>query len=1217
MRSKLLIGNALIKKLYLVITLFLLLGLSQNVLAQNTSNKGKDFWVAYSGHVDDLASRLTLFLSADKVTNYQIYIGNTLIQSSTTAPNTSIAANTCLPITIDPNATGQPLVYIGSSDDVVNEVDKAIHVITDEPISLYSVISNNRRTGGTMVLPSNTLGKEYYTYSYKNEGTAFSGYAEFTIIATEDDTKIDITPTANERYGKRQSGVPYQITLKKGQIYQYQSLNNEDLTGSHIKSVEGCKPIAVFSGNTWAAFCQQGGPRGSSGDNLYQQLFPLSAWGKKFVTAPFYNTINGNTDVLKVIIGEDKTTLTVNGSIIVINGSSLLPKGYVYSFSSTTANVISADKPISVAQYQTSQNCNINNSGNNKPYLGDPEITVLNPVEQTLNNITVFSDLKAVVGNLTNIDKYFLNVIIKTVDASSFRLDGNPVTGFTAIDAEYSYIIINVTGTQPQHRLTAASGFSAIAYGYGDIESYAYLAGANIQDFTFQTENASTNQPINVGCIDESMKLKVNLPYLATNLKWEIDGHPLVDGPPDPALIKGPFKGPNGEDYYSYEYPSIIKYATPGDYTFLVTATKPSADACGATETLSIDFTVDPLPEALFTVATEECANQEVTFTDASNPNVDGKVITKWFWDFGDPASGALNTSTEQNPKHAFTNQGTYTIKLSVGAENGCMSDVVPHDITIYPVPETKFSVPSTCINTPFTFTDASTISTAVFTDAKITNWHWDFGDGASDDRPDASSPNHPYTTAGTYKITLTTTSNKGCTSTVYHDIIVTGLPIADFTTPDFCLADGFANFINKSKDQNGTEVGLTYLWDFGDPTSGVANNSSILKDGKHAYAATGNYTVKLTITNINGCTDEKSYPFTVNGAVTKADFTVKNEANLCSGKDVIINSTSATAFGNVTKVEIYPDFVNNPTNFIIVPYPKLPISDDIALTYAPFGGNTNKTYTVKLVAYSGESCTLFTTHNITIKPAPQLTFAAILPVCENIGNIIINQAAESSGIIGTGAYSGAGIKPDGTFDPKLAGPGVHHLTYTFIPQNGCTVSIGQDIEVYPIPTTDAGADFYILLGGEKKMDAKATGTGLKYKWTPTIGLSAYDILNPIAKPEVDTEYTLTVTSDQGCTTVDQVYVYVLQNVNAPNSFTPNGDGVNDVWNVKYLDTYPNSSVEVFDRNGQRVYFSSKGYSVPFDGNYKNQALPVGTYYYIINPNSGRKSITGNLTIIR
>nr|WP_262897893.1 gliding motility-associated C-terminal domain-containing protein [Pedobacter sp. ISL-68] len=92
--------------------------------------------------------------------------------------------------------------------------------------------------------------------------------------------------------------------------------------------------------------------------------------------------------------------------------------------------------------------------------------------------------------------------------------------------------------------------------------------------------------------------------------------------------------------------------------------------------------------------------------------------------------------------------------------------------------------------------------------------------------------------------------------------------------------------------------------------------------------------------------------------------------------------------------------------------------------------------------------------------------------------------------------------------------------------------------------------------------------------------------------------------------------IKVLQVLNPPNIFTPNGDNVNDTWIIKYLESYPNATVEIFNRNGNRVFFST-GYKIPFDGNYQNEPLPVGVYYYIINPRNGRQTITGPLTIIR
>jgi gliding motility-associated-like protein len=83
-----------------------------------------------------------------------------------------------------------------------------------------------------------------------------------------------------------------------------------------------------------------------------------------------------------------------------------------------------------------------------------------------------------------------------------------------------------------------------------------------------------------------------------------------------------------------------------------------------------------------------------------------------------------------------------------------------------------------------------------------------------------------------------------------------------------------------------------------------------------------------------------------------------------------------------------------------------------------------------------------------------------------------------------------------------------------------------------------------------------------------------------------------------------------------PNAFSPNADGINDYWRIMYLESYPGAVVEVFNRYGQSV-FSSTGYSVDWDGTYQSKALPIGTYYYIINPKNGRKIISGSVTIIR
>ena len=313
---------------------------SRSVFAQSTSNKGTDFWVAYAGHIDGLVSRMTLFLSSDVNTTYQVKSGGVTIASG------SITANIVTPVFIDPN---QYDVYIASSD--VKEVNKGISVTTGEPISLYCVISNNARTGSTLVLPTSALEQEYYVFSQQNTGGSNTPpYSEFTIVGVKDGTILEITPTQTNRNGTRQANSTFQITLNKGDVYQYQATN--DLTGTLIKAITGCTPIAVFSGTTWSAYCEQGSSRTpSGGDNLYQQLFPVTAWGKNFVSAPFYNTLNGNTDIIKIIVSEDNTTITVNGSTTNANGTTLsnpYKKGSVITFYTKLASIIKASSPIAV-----------------------------------------------------------------------------------------------------------------------------------------------------------------------------------------------------------------------------------------------------------------------------------------------------------------------------------------------------------------------------------------------------------------------------------------------------------------------------------------------------------------------------------------------------------------------------------------------------------------------------------------------------------------------------------------------------------------------------------------------------------------------------------------------------------------------------------------------------------------------------------------------------
>ncbi len=183
----------------------------------------------------------------------------------------------------------------------------------------------------------------------------------------------------------------------------------------------------------------------------------------------------------------------------------------------------------------------------------------------------------------------------------------------------------------------------------------------------------------------------------------------------------------------------------------------------------------------------------------------------------------------------------------------------------------------------------------------------------------------------------------------------------------------------------------------------------------------------------------------------------------------------------------------------------------------------------------------------------------------------------------------------------------------------GCVSDTAQKLlDVWAYPVVTAGPDFTMLQDGIRVIsDAKATGTGLQYMWSPSTYLNNINLLNPtIIKPQDDIAYTVTVTGRGGCVSDDEVFVKILKTPKPPNTFTPNGDGVNEFWEIRYLNDYPGCIIEVYNTAGSLVY-RSVGYSTPWDGKYKGQPLPAGTYYYVIDPKNGRSRIAGYVTILR
>jgi gliding motility-associated-like protein len=148
---------------------------------------------------------------------------------------------------------------------------------------------------------------------------------------------------------------------------------------------------------------------------------------------------------------------------------------------------------------------------------------------------------------------------------------------------------------------------------------------------------------------------------------------------------------------------------------------------------------------------------------------------------------------------------------------------------------------------------------------------------------------------------------------------------------------------------------------------------------------------------------------------------------------------------------------------------------------------------------------------------------------------------------------------------------------------------------------------------------ANDTAYNNSYLWQPAHGFNNDN--KPVIWGKVEeaqSDITLTVTDPFGCvgTSTQELDPSVCCAVMFPNAFSPNGDGINDKWEIKYLNDYPECTVEIFTRTGQMI-FQSYGYATPWDGTYHGSALPIGTYYYIIQPGRGRATMSGSVTILR
>ncbi|MGZ4001217.1 MAG: T9SS type B sorting domain-containing protein, partial [Mucilaginibacter sp.] len=243
-------------------------------------------------------------------------------------------------------------------------------------------------------------------------------------------------------------------------------------------------------------------------------------------------------------------------------------------------------------------------------------------------------------------------------------------------------------------------------------------------------------------------------------------------------------------------------------------------------------------------------------------------------------------------------------------------------------------------------------------------------------------------------------------------------------------------------------------------------------------------------------------------------------------------------------------------------------------------------------------------------------------PIVAAIGNNATICSGESTTLSASGGLyyhwtPSTGLDHDDVANP-VASP-TQTTTYSVkVSNDGCfddTKSV--TVTVNQLPVADAGKEKYLFKGQSTRLDGSAAGDNItNVFWTPATGLDNAASLTPLASPQENTTYTLHVASQTCGEATSSVLVKVFKSIDIPNTFSPNGDGINDYWNISALIAFPASVTTVYSRAGQRVY-QSTGYAKSWDGTYGNSQLPAGTYYYIIDLKNGQPPLRGWVLLIR
>lgn len=665
-------------------------------------------------------------------------------------------------------------------------------------------------------------------------------------------------------------------------------------------------------------------------------------------------------------------------------------------------------------------------------------------------------------------------------------------------------------------------------------------------------------------------------------------------------------------------------------------------------------------------------APQNVSFTLTRPDNCAGTSArllataanaNQYRWDFGD---GTAYEGPENDVNHTFRTSGNVTIQLSAGS-NGCYTQAQPMTISSTG-PVASFSFQRRCdMRNTFNFTNTSSGS-------PTDTYEWYFDDNTPIDN--SAHPIHTFSQPGTYNVRLTVRNTaQNCVSSIYQTIQVFS---ADFHT-------GVGTICRSSNVPYGVvhvphTLVDSYEWRFGDGTTLVTTEVDILKK----VEITGNFSDMLIIRYKDPayCNDTIIKTNHLQVIAPQADFTLA--ANACEGQPVTFSqlsqpspnipltnwrwelgngsqstlqvpaATSYNASGNYTVKLVVTDARNcvdsvtrqitvNPTPFInaVAAQSKICEGAGVALTGVSNGtvqwqpayqlSCTHCTSPVatplrdtvyKAIATNNFGCTTEDTVQIKVVPTVNLVMSPDTAICQG--------ASAQLRAAGATFYSWTPNTIDGasTAMPVVTPDATTTYSVTAGHDAACPSAAAQvTVTVKPVPTVNAGPDQVVTVGSIVYLTATFSADVVSGEWKPNTNIDCATCPQTVATPRTATDYAFEVTNNQGCKKTDVMNVKLLCDqgvVFFPNGFSPNGDGMNDIFYPRGKGIRTIHSLRIYSRTGQLVFsrenFNIDDMSQGWNGTFNGRPLPSDVFIWLFDGicDSGERfELKGNVTLLR